>query len=90
MLEGDVLYNGMITFELKTDVKINWPGLASLVLPITVTIRVSQLKGKARLLYSLSRQSYLQLMQTPQVKVDIEPVIGDSCKIDLHLLPFVN
>ena len=90
MLEGDVLYNGMITFELKTDVKINWPGLASLVLPITVTIRVSQLKGKARLLYSLSRQSYLQLMQTPQVKVDIEPVIGDSCKIHLHLLPFVN
>ena len=51
-VEGDLNFEGSITFKIKTGGKVNWPGFAFLEIPITINITVKQFKGRVRLLYS--------------------------------------
>jgi hypothetical protein len=51
-VEGDISFDGAISLKLRTDCKVNWPGFAFLVIPIALNIKVKQLSGRIKLLYS--------------------------------------
>ena len=51
-VEGDLHFDGAITFKVKTGGKVNWPGFALIEIPVYLNITVKQLSGRVRLLYS--------------------------------------
>ena len=75
-VEGDINYEGATQIKIKTDCRVRWP--AFLVVPLNITINVTKLSGKIRLLFSEKAKSHLQFVQRPEVIVDVEPVIGDK------------
>lgn len=88
---ADVEFQGSITFQVKVGVKLNWPLPAFVEIPVTLNIKVADLTGRARLCFSNSSRSFLQFLRRPNVKVNVESVLGHSENtLNLQSLPKVT
>ena len=67
LVEGDIDVPGAVTFQIKVSIKVNWPLPAFIEIPVILNISVSKLRGRVRLCFSNTKNSFLQFVRRPDV-----------------------
>lgn len=90
--DGEIHFQGKIKLLITTSYKLNIIVSGFYNIPIKLEICISRINGKIRLQYSTdpAQGSYFQFLGRPAVKVDVEPVVGQSSSVNLNSLPKVT
>lgn len=72
LIEGDAEFKGAVNLQVKLGVKYY------VEVPVTLNIEVSAVRTRLRLCYSNNKDSFLQLVGSPKLNAEVQPVLGNQ------------